>query len=62
MCLATQLHWDRTRGVKWLLAHGADPDWVHPKRKRSALQEAIKLGRNKNVIGALRAARRRPKR
>ncbi len=56
-CLNTQLHWGRVRGMPWLLAHGADPNWINPERKTTAIQEARKSGRNKTVIELLKRAR-----
>jgi ankyrin repeat protein len=41
-CLAVLVRWGRTRGVPWLLAHGADPNWIDPEGGESALQTASK--------------------
>src|SRR5262249_7218371 len=41
-CLPTQLHWGHTRGVKWLLDHGADPNYLDDTRGSSALHEAAR--------------------
>jgi len=39
--LASMLHWGHTRGAKWLLEHGADPNKVFPRFGNSALHEAV---------------------
>jgi hypothetical protein len=54
MCLCNQMHWGRVRGMEWLLAHGADPLWVHPERQRNAIQEAQKLNKPQRVIDRLK--------
>lgn len=59
-CLRTQLHWGRTRGMAWLLAHGADPNAVLPQvpyadAGHSALQAAAKNGASEKVIATLLA-------
>jgi ankyrin repeat protein len=41
-CLTSQLHWGHTRGAKWLLEHGADPNAIHPRYGESALHAAIR--------------------
>src|SRR5690606_22580366 len=41
-CLAVQLHWKRSRGMAWLLAHGADPNALHPRYGENALHAALK--------------------
>lgn len=52
-CLRTQLHWGRTRGLAWLLAHGADPNSLHPDTGHSALHAAAKRGASEKVLAAL---------
>lgn len=52
-CLRTQLHWGHTRGAKWLLEHGADPNALHPQSGNSALHSAAKQGAGKAVIALL---------
>jgi ankyrin repeat protein len=47
------LHWNHNRGVPWLLAHGADPNWLHDKLGNSALHEAIKRRASDDVIRLL---------
>lgn len=53
-CLAVQLQWGRTRGMKWLLEHGADPNWKHPKSGRTAIEEAARQRKTETVIRMLR--------
>jgi len=53
MCLRTQLHWGRSRGMKWQLAHGADPNDPDPKTGNTALHEAAHNGSSAKVIRAL---------
>jgi hypothetical protein len=52
--LNIQLHWRRTRGMKWLLEHGADPTWKNPERKKTAIEEAQSQGKNAKVIAMLK--------
>lgn len=52
-CLRTQLHWGRTRGMAWLLAHGADPNSLYPDTGRSALHSAAQRGASEKVIATL---------
>jgi ankyrin repeat protein len=47
------LHWNRSRGVPWLLAHGADPNYLHKKYGDSALHSAIKRRANDRIIKLL---------
>lgn len=54
-CLAMQLHWRHTRGMDWLLAHGADPNRVHPLLGKSALAIA-KATKSKRIVERLLAA------
>ena len=51
--LRTQMHWGRSRGAKWLLEHGADPNSLHPQFGNSALHQAAVLGSNDRVIKLL---------
>ncbi len=53
--LRTQMHWGRSRGAKWLLEHGADPNSLHPQFGNSALHQAALLGSNDGVIQLLLA-------
>jgi ankyrin repeat protein len=60
--LRVQMHWGRTRGAAWLLAHGADPnapaaDNVHDEDKLndSALHAAARNGAGEDVIALLLA-------
>jgi len=39
--LAVMLHWGHTRGARWLLEHGADPNRIVPQYGNSALHEAV---------------------
>src|SRR5205814_2267670 len=52
-CLRSQMHWGRTRGAKWLLEHGADPNSLHPKYGESAVHAAAKRGASESVIKML---------
>ena len=52
-CLRTQMHWGKSRGMKWLLAHGADPNSLHPQFGRSALHAAALHGSSEKVISIL---------
>jgi ankyrin repeat protein len=61
-CLRTQLHWGRTRGARWLLEHGADPNSLHPESGESALHAAVKRGASKHVIALLLSRGGDPKR
>jgi len=54
-CLPTQLHWGRTRGMPWLLAHGANPNILHPWTGKNALHEAAGRGAADKVIASLLA-------
>lgn len=60
--LHKQLQWGRTRGLKWLLAHGADPLWVDPARGTTAIDEAVRSRRSKTVVDALKNAAERKRR
>jgi ankyrin repeat protein len=42
--LPVLLHWNRTRGAAWLLAHGADPNALHAQYGESAFHIATKRG------------------
>jgi ankyrin repeat protein len=61
-CLCTQLHWGHSRGAPWLLAHGADPNYLHPKYGDSALHSAIKQRSNDKIIRLLLGHGGRPDR
>ena len=52
-CFATQLHWGHSRGAKWLLEHGADPNYLSDRYGESALHGAVRHGSNEKVIGLL---------
>ncbi len=52
-CLRTQMHWGNSRGAAWLLAHGADPNSLHPETGHSALHAAAKHGAGEKVIALL---------
>jgi ankyrin repeat protein len=39
--LAAMFHWGHTRGARWLLEHGADPNRIFPRFGNSALHEAV---------------------
>jgi ankyrin repeat protein len=41
-CLSSMLHWGRTRGVKWLLDHGADPNHVNAHFGEAPLHGAVR--------------------
>jgi ankyrin repeat protein len=51
--LATQLHWNSSRGAPWLLAHGADPNFIHEKFGDSALHSGVKRRAGDEVIRLL---------
>jgi ankyrin repeat protein len=51
--LPNQLHWGRTRGMAWLLAHGADPNHVSSLYGEASLHAAARNGANEKVIDAL---------
>jgi len=53
-CLCTQMHWGRTRGAKWLLEHGADPNHLG-RWGDSALHSAVKNSANDGVLKLLLA-------
>jgi ankyrin repeat protein len=55
MCLANQLHWGSTRGMRWLLAHGADPNGLGTMYGDSALHAAARSGASERVVGMLLA-------
>ncbi|HEV7300754.1 MAG TPA: ankyrin repeat domain-containing protein [Tepidisphaeraceae bacterium] len=52
-CLATQMHWGKSRGAAWLLAHRADPNALHEGSGNSALHSAIIHGAAAKVITML---------
>lgn len=52
-CLPVQLLWKRTRGIPWLLVHGADPNAIHPRHGRNALHAALAAGCAPATIEAL---------
>jgi ankyrin repeat protein len=52
-CIVPQLHWGHTNGLNWLLAHGADPNAIHPRYGQSALHAAIQSKRSAAVMRAL---------
>lgn len=52
-CLATQMHWGNTRGARWLLEHGADPNTLRPETGLSALHAAARNGASEKVIQLL---------
>ena len=58
--LRTQMHWGRSRGAKWLLEHGADPNSLHPQFGNSALHQAAILGANDKLLELLLRHGRRP--
>jgi hypothetical protein len=49
MCLRVQLHWGRTRGMVWLLAHGANPN-THA-RPDTSMSSGPDLRKQRWVIG-----------
>lgn len=55
MSLATQMHWGKSRGAKWLLEHGADPNVYHTQSGNSALHSAAIHGANPKMIDLLLA-------
>jgi ankyrin repeat protein len=55
MCLANQLHWGRSRGMRWLLEHGADPNAIGSMHGDSALHAAARGGASEKVIATLLA-------
>src|SRR5262249_10242752 len=58
--LPTLLSWGRVRGMRWLLAHGADPNALHKDSGNSALHEAIRRGLSEKVIDELLRAGANP--
>jgi ankyrin repeat protein len=40
-CLATQMHWGKSRGAVWLMAHGADPNATYPQTGDTPLHSAV---------------------
>jgi hypothetical protein len=54
-CLPVQLHWAHSRGVPWLLAHGGDPNVVHPRYGQNALHAAVARGAGEAVVKLLLA-------
>jgi ankyrin repeat protein len=52
-CLVSQLHWGHTNGMSWLLAHGANPNAIHPRYGESALHAAIRSKRSEAVLREL---------
>ncbi len=61
-CLRTQFHWGKSRGAKWLLEHGADPNSPYPPTGNAAIHSAAKYGANEKVIAMLLAHGADPKR
>lgn len=53
MCLRNQLHWGISRGVPWLLAHGADPNAPSPETGETALHKAAHHGAGEKIIAML---------
>ena len=53
MSLANQLHWGSTRGMPWLLAHGADPNVPSELYGDSALHAAARSGASEKIIASL---------
>ncbi len=52
-CLRIQLHWKRTRGLEWLLQHGADPNAGDAETGNTALHEAARQGSRDAVLQRL---------
>ncbi|MDB5326294.1 MAG: hypothetical protein JWM57_1863 [Phycisphaerales bacterium] len=52
-CLATQLNFGHSAGAAWLLAHGANPNGLHPQFGRSALHGAANYGASDAVLRLL---------
>lgn len=53
MSLRTQMHWGKSRGARWLLEHGADPNSLYPETGNSALHYAARHGANAKVVDLL---------
>jgi len=51
--LTGQLGWGGTRGVPWLLAHGADPNALHETTGDAALHAAARVGASEKVVRML---------
>lgn len=51
--LTGQLGWGGTRGVPWLLAHGADPNVLHGTTGEAALHAAARAGASEKMIRTL---------
>ena len=45
----------KSRGMKWLLEHGANPNSLHPQFGQSALHAAARHGSSEKVIALLLA-------
>ena len=56
-CLRTQLHWGHTRGMAWLLAHGADPHAKDDATGLSAIDVAVKRRAGAKVLAVLQGRR-----
>ena len=52
-CLATQLNFGHSSAATWLLAHGANPNTLHPRFGRSALHGAALQGASDAVLRLL---------
>ncbi|HET9620311.1 MAG TPA: ankyrin repeat domain-containing protein [Kofleriaceae bacterium] len=52
-CLLHQIDFQYEPGIRWLLAHGADPDARHPQSGESALHWAIKRASSRDVVALL---------
>jgi ankyrin repeat protein len=52
-CLPTQLHWNHQKGMPWLLAHGADPNYQTVDAGETALHKAARNGANAQTIAML---------
>ena len=53
MSLANQLHWGHTRGMPWLLAHGADPNVLSELYGDSAMHAAARNGASEKILATL---------
>ena len=52
-CLPTLMQWGRTRGLDWLLTHGADPNAADKKTGNTPLHGAARIGSSAKVVNKL---------
>jgi hypothetical protein len=52
-CLSSMLRWGHTRGVRWMLEHGADPNHVNDRFGETPLHGAVRHKGNEKLIAML---------